>query len=411
MPITITRIGPEELARRANLDMLHEARSRNHSLSSWMEMLNPTDRENGGGLDAFGRTMMELDVKTRTIPRMGVYADELDSLLNPNASDREVRRTLFHEWAWRQWRAAQHPETPSTAPVRAIQTSLDFPLNTPFRPYTDSLTPRDQTLEAAIPIEEVLALTEPIRGNAYRSVYVTEPAASAKRFVRVGEAAEIPAVTMTLSSRIIDLYKYGRAIRWTYEAVRNQRYDRMALLIQQIAIQAEIDKLALIIDILQNGDGNAGTGGTVTNLTTLDSAATPPNITAKAYLAFKQLFLNPYALTHILVQPAQSLNLQLLTVGNFNTPVATFPALLGSLTPINRSLRDAVRMGETNDAPSTKIIGIDARRAIGRLVEEGSDIEETDNFITNQTWVTTMTENEGFQVLEERAIQIINLSA
>jgi len=410
MPATITRLSVEDLARRTNLSFLREARAKHHSLSTWMEKHNPTDKENGGPLDAFGRVMEYLDVKTRTVPQAGVYADELDMLLDPNAPDREVRRTLFHEWAWRQWRAAAHPVL-RLPEVRAVQVTTDFPLNTAMRPYTDSLTPRDQTLSAAIPIDEVLALTEPIRGNAYRSVYVTEPAVAQKRMVRVGEGAEIPAVTMTLSSRTIDLYKYGRAIRWSYEVVRAQRFDRVALLLEQIATQAEIDKLATILDIMQNGDGNPNTGGTVTNMTSLDAAATPPNVTAKAYLAFKQLFLNPYVLTHILVKPADSLALQLLTLGNNNNPVATFPALLGSLTPINRSLRDAVRLGETTDAPTSKIIGFDSRRAVGRLVEEGSDVEETDNFITNQTWVTTMTQNEGFQVLEERGIQILNLLA
>jgi hypothetical protein len=217
--------------------------------------------------------------------------------------------------------------------------------------------------------------------------------------VRVAEGAPLPRVKLSSSENTLRFGKFGRAIESTYEEARRLRIDVMALHIQLLSIQSEVDEVAAVIDVVVNGDGNANTAATSYNLTTLDTSATVANgLTLRAWLAFKQKFPNPYSLTTALAQDAVEIQLRLLNVGSANIPLVALAAqsALGGFTPINDRLADGVRVGITADAPSNSIVGLDRRFAVERVVEIGSDISETMRWIENQTNLLTFSLNEGF---------------
>src|SRR5690606_21094659 len=91
--------------------------------------------------------------------------------------------------------------------------------------------------QPAIPLSEIIAGERGIEGNLFRGIYLNEPSAAQKRFVRIGEAAEIPKVTITLGQRQIDLYKFGRGIELTYEVMRRESMDRVATIVQEMSVQ------------------------------------------------------------------------------------------------------------------------------------------------------------------------------
>jgi hypothetical protein len=71
----------------------------------------------------------------------------------------------------------------------------------------------------------------------------------------------------------------------------------------------------------------------------------------------------------------------------------------------------ALRLGWTADAPTLKLVGTDRRLAVERVFEIGASIQEIDRYITNQTQVLTMTETEGYDILDGVATKILDINA
>jgi hypothetical protein len=229
--------------------------------------------------------------------------------------------------------------------------------------------------------------------------------------VRVTEGAEIPGAKLVGGDVVIPLYKYGRKMTTTYEQMRRMRIDTVAIHIQRLAVQAEIDKLAAIMDVFVNGDGNSNTAATSYDLTSLDPNTTANNLTEVAWLTFKAKFLNPYLLDTVLGQESPIVKLQVLDLGTANIPHVMLPAgLFGSLRPINPQLGSGQAFGLTADAPANKLLGFDTRMGIEQVTEIGATIQEVQRFVTNQTEALTMTETEGYRVIDQNANKILNLA-
>ena len=112
------------------------------------------------------------------------------------------------------------------------------------------------------------------------------------------------------------------------------------------------------------------------------------------------------------MQEAVALQLALLNTGSANIPLisANLGNLGTSLTPINQ-FADAVRYGWTSDAPALKIVGFDPRFAIERVTEIGADISEIERFTTKQTQTLTMSEVEGYALMDVNAVEILDVNA
>lgn len=400
--VQITQLGTPDLLRTLSPQMFRRAKEHRRNLSGWLELVSTTDdADRKSGLDAFERLIREAGVITRSLPDHGIYADTFGEFMDaPNG------RVLFTEWAWRQYRRSQQ-----SVQQRALS-SLDFAVGTAMRPYTDDTTIIMDDLRPAIPVAEVLSRSEGIEGNSFRGLYLTEPTAAQKRFVRVGELAEIPKVTITVGQHTIDMFKYGRGLELSYEVMRRESLDRLRTMIQLVAVQNEIDKLATIIDVLVNGDGNANTAATSYNLTTLDPAAVAGTLSLKGWIAFQEQWENPYMMSHALQQRAVNTQIKLLNVGSANLPLAMLPVgVLGNVTDINRRTADNVRIGATADAPTLKIVGFDRRFAIERLFEIGSETEETERYASRQSEALYLTEVEGYRVLNRNAAKILDVAA
>lgn len=367
----------------------------------YLEILNPSEK--GDTLDAYGRQLREAGIVTETDMYAGYHASEGKVFV-----DDEVGRALYPEFFARQWQKVMRS---SRAEQRAILLSSDGIVGGWDRPYADAMGPRWRNkIAPPIPLSELVAVTTPITGEDYRSIYMTHDAAAVRMF-RVGESAEIPRTILATSENTIRLRKYGRAIQATYEQLRRLRVDKIAWFIQWAALQAQIDKVAAVIAVIVNGDGNANTAATEYNLLTLDPDATANELTLKGWLAFKLKFGEMYQLTTSLMTEAVALQLILLNTGSGNVPLANvnLAGIRSNLTPINNT-GDAVRYGWTSEAPTAKIVGFDASMAVEHVTEIGSTIRETERYINNQTQLMTMTEVEGFAVLDPGASKILDLA-
>ena len=402
MPNTLT---PAELHARLNrpdgaIELHREAIQAGVPFGRYLETQNPSD--NDDRLDAFQRQLKHAGIVTRSDPQAGYWASEAGAFFDSVAG-----RALLPEFFAREWRKVAF----ATPQERAIVLSSDAVVNTWERPYTDAAGPRwNNQFQPPIPMAELVAITTPITGEDYRSLYMTYDA-EALRLFRVGESAEIPMANLATSARSIRLKKYGRGMRTSYEALRRMRVDRFAWWIRWMAVQSEVDKVAAALTVLVSGDGNSGTAATEIDMTDLDSGATPGTLSLRAWLNFRLQFAPPYSITTALMTQATALQLILMNVGTANLPLAgySFNGVGNQLTPINATA-DAIRYGWTSEAPTAKIVGFDARAALEQVVEIGSEIQETERFITNQTQVVTMTENNGFAILDPASAKILDLA-
>lgn len=373
------------------------------NLSRWLEVNSPSDAKDG--LDAFERCLKEAGIVIRSDPAAGYWASPAKMFFEGGAAN----RALYTEFFARQWRRISFAR-PSDQ-TRAIYLSSDGTPGSWERPYVDAQQARwDFQLAPAIPLSEVIGVTTPIDGQDYRSFYMVYDAEQLRKF-RVGESADIPIAQLTDRENTIRLKKYGRGLRASYEQIRRMRVDKLALQIAYMAIQSQVDKLAAVIDVMVNGDGNSGTTPTNYNLTTLDADATAGTLTPKGWIAFKMKFANPYVVTASLMQEAIALQLALLTF-SANSAFTGYNAggMTQGLTPIN-PVSNTTRYGWTSDAPANKILGFDRRFAVEQVTEIGGAIDEMERFITNQTQVMTMTEVEGYAVMDANGTKILTVNA
>lgn len=396
--------GPEELFRSMGTNVYRDAYRRGMSLSAYLETIHPQEQYRDG-IDAFSRLMQVANIRTRAVPELGLWADEFGKF-----NESEQHRALFPEFLARRWREVQYGRPALT---RALYQGDDQPAGSFDNPYIDAQPRFDQQIAPAIPISELVAVTTPISGFTYRMTYINTGAASGRRLVRVGESAEIPSVKLAISDKTVELYKFGRALESSYEALRTTRIDKISLHIQLMAAQAETDKLAAIMDVLVNGDGSNGSAATNHDLTSLDSNATAGTLTLRGWLAFKMKFANPYLITTALSQEGPALDLLMLNTGSGNVPLVTIAAQsgFGSFRQINTGLRDGVGLGWTGEAPASKIVGFDKRFAIERVTQIGADISEVERYIKSQVEVITFTEIEGYAKIDNNSVKTLNIAA
>lgn len=421
MDAEVLRARPKEIAKQLR-GLKETAARKGWTVTQLLEHEDPTKdydvQERQLGLDAFGRQLRERELRVNSSPEFGVMASNLEEFAK---DDNTV--VLFDEWLKRRMRMAQGgPAALARSRAeqqRAIYFSTDQPAGTTINPISFDPQVHFPQIAPAVPIAEVIAKTIPITGNTYEAYFLAD-STSQKRFVRIPEGTTIPAVKLTGSNHVIKLQKFGRRLDTSYEALRIIPVDLLALHIQRMMVQTEVDKLAAIMDVAINGDQSGGNGATVYNLTTLDPGTTANNLTLQAYLTFKAKFRNPYTVTTMLANENVVVKTQLLSTGTANIPLAVLQANiangntafgLGNMVPINSELGDSVRIGLTDDAPANKILAFDARFAIEQIVQQGSEITESERWITRQVETLVMTYTEGYAIIDQLAIKILDLTA
>jgi hypothetical protein len=381
------------------------AYDRGMNVSTLLETLDPSGQHEGGtSLDAFERVLRYAGVRMSTDSSRGIFASRFQDLEEDVATKR-----LIPEIIARLYRSATCGGA-SENRSSPVFLSTDYVSNSLMRPFAQRPAPYRQPVISSIPIDSLVAITTGIDNDTYRGFYIDNVPESVK-LKRVTEAAELPRTRIKGREQAVRLYKYGRAVEFSYEVMRRMAIDLVALIIQMMAAQSDADKVTEAIGVLVNGDGNSN-AASVINLTTEDAAATPPNLTLKGWTNFQLEFENPYALQVVLVQKSVASQILLLNTGTANLPLAAFAQIsgFGSVRTLNRT-NDNIGLAWTSEAPASKIVGVDTTKALERVYEIGASISEVDRFITRQVEVLTLSESEGFAKIDKDAVKILNLAA
>lgn len=413
--ITAVKNGPREIAATFNTNYYTQAYSQGLNLSQFLEKEDPTERYPEGSrernLDAFERVLKEAGIRVNSAPEAGIYPSTWE-----DCHKTSQRKALLPELMARFYRQATR-WTPIQK--RTVLLAGDYQPGTLANPWFDNPEIRAKRLVPPIPLDAVVARTTAIDTDAYRTIYVVDDfGTDAYRMKRIGEGAEIPATTLVTAEHTIRLHKFGRALRATYEQLRRQRIDRIAFIVARMALQAESDKVSIVIQTLINGDGNANTSAQTLTMVSatppypaLDPLATTGRLTTTAWQSFKLNFAMTYAPDIVVGQePAimQLLTLPIGTVGG-QVPLALLPNNpFGVIGPINDQLAGGVRYGLSVDAPTNMLVAWQSDLAIERVTEIGGNVSEVERFVTNQTQILTLTEVEGYGVIDANGVRLLD---
>lgn len=352
-------------------EMYGQATKEGITFSQLLERHDPSTSESK--LTAFERQLKEHGIATQTITKKSIYASQVDAFYRTEES-----RVLFPEF---------------------IATTL-----------------RESLIADSI-ISHLVGITTPITGNTYRTIYCKNTAANKKaaQRKRVTEATELPKSKLTTAENATKIYKYGNLIEASYEVIRWMRLDMLALHVRRIGQQAGHDEVLDVLDVIKDGDGNDNAATVYKNMT-LDTAATTHVLSQNAFTSFLLKFF-PNQCNTIISNEAG-----LLQVLNLLFPANTASQLVALLVG-GMALPAKVQMPqglfsefvllyepqvETLNAHPV-IYGLDNRYAIEKLIEAGSEIQEADQFIANQTKILTISENAGFDKILTEASALLEI--
>lgn len=335
-----------------------------------MEERDPTPE--GSSLDAFERLMKEAGIITQSIPEKNVYSSKVETFYRTDEN-----KTLFPEYVART----------------LIKSMREFPL-----------------------YKYLVATRTPIDSNVYKGSYLDLDEANNKKALemrRVTEASDLPTAKLKLGEMAVSFYKYGRAVEASYEAVRRMSLDLFKRHVGWIAQRAADNKVAEILTVIKDGDGNDN-AASKDKTSDFDSTATS-KITREAWIRFLLKFYPNNANTVIanedgLLQILEVLYPKFEVASKMDELIAkgldvktTLPQGLIANTTLLYSPR--IEKVDSKEA----VYAIDRNNCIEELFEVGSTIQEADKYIKNQTHLLTISENSGFMKMFKESARILKI--
>lgn len=211
---------------------------------------------------------------------------------------------------------------------------------------------------------------------------------------RIAEGADIPTGKITIGERAITLWKRGRAIEFTYEAARRMRIDLFQRQMQAIASDLAHQEAEAAIDVLVNGDGNKGSEAQELMTTSTAGAIVADDI-IDALIEYTDA--NHFN-ANTIVAPKKYIKAMAKMM--YDSQLAMGPSMNVTFTIPQMSNQNVTLIG-TNDLQiggSDVLILLNRDLSLVRYEENGSNIQEMDNFIRNQTKLMTLTENSGYAI-------------
>jgi hypothetical protein len=247
-------------------------------------------------------------------------------------------------------------------------------------------------------LPELVATTTNIDSHTYKKLKLAESLAE-RQLQEVAEGAELPTTTLQTAEHAVELRKFGRLLKASYEALRLQRINVVSVFLQRIGAQLAIDESDWALSVILNGDGNANplldTDSEVSGTLDYDELI-------RLYLEFA----DGYKLTTIVV--GDSLIRTILNMNEFKDPEAGFGFQKTGefVSPVGAKL---VRWTSASVLPSDLVLGLDKRFALEQITEHGV-ITEVDRLIDRQLEQTSVSKWTGFAKLHDAAFQAIDVT-
>lgn len=258
-------------------------------------------------------------------------------------------------------------------------------------------------LEKANILPAIVATTTNIDEDTYRSIYMDDGVDSKKRkqLRRVSEGAPMPVTSIKTKEKVTDIFKYGRQLDATYEALRRKKLNVVEIFLQQIGRQIAFDMAHDALKVIISGDGNSNAAD-VFKIGDATIGGTAGKLTYDEYIAFWSEF-DPYEMNTVLAPKVQLKNI--LTLPEFKDPQAgfTFQKDGKLISPLGAKL---VRADQVAEQSINGIIGLDKGLCLEEVVEQGITTE-SDKLIDRQIERTVISRVGGFNKLFQPAAKVL----
>ncbi len=230
-----------------------------------------------------------------------------------------------------------------------------------------------------------------IGANRYSPLYIGTSASDQRLALRpIGEGAEIPQVTVSEQLNTITVPDYGVALKTSYKTLRHKTTAQFKVLLWYIGFRLQSDKIAMLTDVLINGDGN-------------DNAATVVRTDVSGTIDYDDLVkfwseFCPFELNTLVCHKTKMR--QLLTLAEFKDPLAGFKfQSTGELiSPLGAKL---VRCDEI---ATDLVVGFDSRFAVEEVISQPLMVE-FDKIIEQKFEEAVISESIAFaKVVPEAAL-------
>lgn len=213
---------------------------------------------------------------------------------------------------------------------------------------------------------------------------------------RIAEGADLPLAKIVMGEQAITLWKHGRAIEMTYESVRRIKIDMFTRHMNAIINDMAFQNLDYAVDVLVNGDGNPGSAATK-----LGSTAAAGKITNVEIVDF---LMDYYAKNHYnadTIVTSSNIAKQIgamffdtnLGAGASSQVRFNMPQFVGNQNVTVLMADNLPKIGGKEP-----IVLLNRANTLIRYTENGSNIQENQQFARNQTRLLTVSENSGYAI-------------
>lgn len=230
--------------------------------------------------------------------------------------------------------------------------------------------------------------------NRYTPMYINTSATDEKLSMRpVGEGGEVPQIIVTEQKNTVTVPDYGIALKASYKALRHRTTAQFKVLLWYVGFKIQADKIALVTNVIQDGDGNANPA-TVVN--TDSSGTVDYDDLVNFYLEFF-----PYEMNTIICH--RDMIRALLNLSEYKDPTIGFKFQTGGqmVSPLGATI---VRC---DDCPTDYVIGLDNRFAVEEVRSQPL-IVEFDKIIEQKFEEAVISESVAFAKIIPEASLILD---
>ena len=378
---------PEEV--KLGIYLYKDAFDHKMSLSQYLERIQPSKSDDK--LDAFQRQLQRYGLVTKSIPEKGIYASTIADFFQADEEENyDNNAPLARGVAGVASASMLFPEYISRVARTALLENTDYD------------------------VSSLLATTRVIQSSTYKEMWIDTPAGlnqtDLDKFAmgRVGEFGTFPRVTINWDESAKSVYKRGVQVDISYEFQREASVDLLALVITRI-MQSQANSLFLKALLM------AFNGATVVESSTLDANAAGGVLTYEAWLKWTASF-GVYSPSTYYMSIDTAVKVIMMEKPDVD-PVALMASLKQG--PISQSIKIArgmwrdVTIWPLTDGtlPDDFILTFDKKYALERIVQAGTDLQETERIITKQFTSVVISISDEVSVVFQDSRFVLHISA
>lgn len=270
--------------------------------------------------------------------------------------------------------------------------------------------------------ENLISQSRTINGTELITTVVQDSEEDYERYGMIAEGARIPVWSIKASDQSVKIFKFGIGLEWTYEFARRASLDLVTPYVMRAERATKTAQTATAYQLMVNGDGIHG-AAPIRNASAIESAN---NLDVGAVGAGR---INWEILTAWLVERAKAgapidtvagnwdtyLQWQLMfakpTIAQGMTQGEVLQQAGVSVARANPGLDLRLNFALVSGAASNQLLGFSKSDTVEELVENGSDIEESEKVIKNQRVNLYHTKNAGYRLIFGDTRSVLNLDA